>query len=118
MPVDLLSPSSILEVLQLLIRTPSVNPDIAPGEGHNEAAVAAAARDWFIARGMRSWLEEAAPGRLNAVAEAGKGDGPTIVFCAHLDTVGTAGMTIPPFEPRVESRIAQSLGISWIFAWR
>jgi acetylornithine deacetylase len=102
MPLDPLSPSSILEVLQLLIRTPSVNPDIAPAEAHNEAAVAGAARDWLAARGMRSWLEEPASGRPNAVAEAGKGDGPTIVFCAHLDTVGTAGMTIPPFEPRVE----------------
>jgi acetylornithine deacetylase len=36
------------------------------------------------------------------VAEAGDAKGPTVVFCAHLDTVGTAGMTIPPFEPRVE----------------
>jgi acetylornithine deacetylase len=25
------------------------------------------------------------------------------VFCAHLDTVGTSGMTIPPFEPTVKS---------------
>jgi acetylornithine deacetylase/succinyl-diaminopimelate desuccinylase-like protein len=27
---------------------------------------------------------------------------PTIIFCAHLDIVGTAGMTIPPFDPRLE----------------
>jgi acetylornithine deacetylase len=26
----------------------------------------------------------------------------TLVLCAHLDTVGTAGMTIPPFEPTRE----------------
>jgi len=34
------------------------------------------------------------------VAEIGA-DGPTLVLCAHLDTVGTAGMA-QPFEPRVD----------------
>ncbi len=97
-----LSRSSVLDLLQQLIRTPSVNPSIAPEEAHGEAAIAALARDWMAAHGMRSWLEEAAPGRPNAVAEAGKGRGPVLVFCAHLDTVGTAGMTIPPFEPKVD----------------
>ncbi len=51
---------------------------------------------------MRAWLEEAAPGRSNVVGEVGMGTGPTLVLCAHLDTVATAGMSIPPFEPRVE----------------
>jgi len=64
--------------------------------------IAARARDWMAARGLGSWLEEAAPGRPNAVAQIGNGPGPTLVLCAHLDTVGTAGMTIPPFEPTVE----------------
>ena len=102
MIVHPLSPSAILEVLQLLIRTPSVNSSLAPDEGHGETAVASAARDWFATQGIHSWLEEAAPGRPNAVAEVGNGRGPTVVFCAHLDTVSTVGMTIPPFEPRVE----------------
>lgn len=103
MPDDPLSPAAVLKVLQDLIRTPSVNPSIAPEEGQGEAAIAAFARDWLAARGLRSWLEEAATGRPNAVAEVGEGRGPTLVFCAHLDTVGTSGMTIPPFEPRVEA---------------
>lgn len=97
-----LSRDSILELLQLLIRVPSVNPTLAPGEPYGEAAIAAAARDWLASRGLRAWLEEPAPGRPNAVAETGRGNGPAIVFCAHLDTVGTAGMTIPPFEARLE----------------
>jgi acetylornithine deacetylase len=100
-PDDVLSKSAITELLQALVRIPSVNPTIGPGEAHGEAAVAAFARDWLEARGVRSWLEEAAPGRPNAVAEVGAGDGPTLVLCAHLDTVGTDGMT-SPFEPRVE----------------
>lgn len=97
-----LSRSALLDVLQKLIRTPSVNPSIAPEEAHGEAAIAALARDWLAAHGMHSWLEEAAPGRPNAVAEVGAKEGPTLVLCAHLDTVGTAGVTIPPFEPRVD----------------
>ncbi|HEV2387919.1 MAG TPA: M20/M25/M40 family metallo-hydrolase [Candidatus Acidoferrales bacterium] len=102
MPADPLSRPTVLEALQALVATPSVNPSIAPDEPGGESAVAAVARDWLTQRGIRSWLEEAAPGRPNAVAEIGDGAGPTLVFCAHLDTVGTAGMTIPPFEPRVE----------------
>jgi acetylornithine deacetylase len=92
----------VLEVLQELIRIPSVNPTLAPEENHGEAAIAGFARDWLAAHGLEAWLEEPAPGRPNAVAATGDGDGPVLVLCAHLDTVGTAGMTIPPFEPRVE----------------
>jgi acetylornithine deacetylase len=95
--------SNVLDALQLLIRTPSVNPCLAPEEERNEAAVASAARDWLTARGVRSWTDEAAPGRPNCVAEAGDGQGCTLVFCAHLDTVGTSGMTIEPFEPKIEN---------------
>jgi acetylornithine deacetylase len=103
MSADPLSRSEVLAVLEALVRTPSVNPSIAPAEAHGEASIAAVARDWLAARGIRAWLEEAAPGRPNAVAQVGEGRGPVLVFCAHLDTVGTAGMTIPPFEPRLEN---------------
>ncbi|MDE3137859.1 MAG: M20/M25/M40 family metallo-hydrolase, partial [Acidobacteriota bacterium] len=102
MPADPLSRSEVLAALQALVRTPSVNPGIAPTEAHGEAAIAAVARDWLVSRGIHAWLEEAAPGRPNAVAQIGEGAGPVLVLCAHLDTVGTAGMTIPPFEPRLE----------------
>jgi acetylornithine deacetylase len=99
---DPLSRSSVLDILQELIRTPSVNPTLAPNEGHGEGTIAKLAKEWLTARGIKSWLEEAAPGRPNVAGEVGNGKGPTLVFCAHLDTVGTAGMTIPPFEPNVE----------------
>lgn len=102
MQPDVLAPAVVLDLLQALIRIPSINPTLVPEEGKGEAAVAAFARDWLDQHGIRAWLEQAAPGRPNAVAEVGDGDGPTLVFCAHLDTVGTAGMTIPPFDPRYE----------------
>lgn len=102
MIADPLSRESVLDLLRDLIRIPSVNPTLAPKEAHGEATVATFARDWLQSRGMRAWLEEAAPGRPNMVAEAGDGTGPTLILCAHLDTVGTEGMTIPPFEPRID----------------
>ena len=93
----------VVDAVQTLVRVPSVNPTIAPDEGTGEQAVAAAARDWLKRHEVNAWLEDAAPGRPNCVAELGSGDGPTVVLCAHLDTVGTAGMTIPPFEPAIEN---------------
>lgn len=92
----------VIDAVATLVRVPSVNPSIAPGEGTGEQAVANAARDWLRAHGIRAWLEDAAPGRPNCVAQLGSGSGPTLVLCAHLDTVGTSGMTIPPFEPSIE----------------
>ncbi len=99
-----LSESAILELLQGLIRTPSVNPTLAPEETAGEAALAGFARDWLAARGVDAWLDEVAPARPNVIAEVGGGDGPTLALCAHIDTVSTAGMEIEPFEPRVDGR--------------
>ncbi len=99
---DFLSERAVLAALQELVRIPSVNPALAPGEGTGEGAIAAHVCRWFQQRGVRSWLEEAAPGRPNAVAQVGSGSGPVLALCAHLDTVSTAGMTIPPFEPRMD----------------
>lgn len=98
---DPLAREAIVSLLSELVRIPSVNPAMAPDEAHTERDVAAFARAWLAEHGVSAHLEEAAPGRPNVVAEVG-GKGPSLVFCGHLDTVGTAGMTIPPFEPRVE----------------
>ena len=101
-PHNALYRASVLETLQLLVATPSVNPDLALNEGAGEAKIAGVIRDWFIARGIESWLEEAAPGRPNAIARIGSGAAPTLIMCAHIDTVSAKGMTIAPFDPRVE----------------
>jgi len=101
-PADPLAAESVLDLLSDLIRIPSVNPAIAPDEAHGEAAIADFACDWLARHGVPAHQEAAAPGRPNVVAEVGSGS-PTLVLCGHLDTVGTAGMTIPPFEPRREN---------------
>ena len=91
--------TAVLDILQRLIATPSVNPSLAPKEGTGEAAIARVACEWMSQHGIRNWMEAVAPGRANAIGEVGTAGAPCLVFCAHLDTVSTAGMTIPPFEP-------------------
>jgi acetylornithine deacetylase len=100
--LDPLDRAFVLDTLQLLIATPSVNPTLAPTEGKGESAIGGVIWKWFADHGINCWLEEAAPGRPNAVARIGTGAAPTLVLCAHVDTVSTDGMTIPPFDPRVE----------------
>lgn len=100
MTADLLSEAVIVDLASRLIRIPSVNPSIAPDQAHGETAVATFACEWLNAHGVRARLEEAAPGRPNAVGELARGEGPTLILCAHLDTVGTAGMA-RAFEPEV-----------------
>jgi len=68
---DPLAQEAIVALAADLVRIPSVNPAIAPEEGHGEQAVASLAVEWLSVRGVRAWLEEAAPGRPNAVAEPG-----------------------------------------------
>jgi acetylornithine deacetylase len=98
---DPLSSEVVLEVLQKLISIPSVNPSIAPDAGTGERAIAGFAVEWLSRHGVKAWLDEVAPGRFNAVGEVGAGT-KTLAACAHLDTVQTTGMTIPPFEPRFQ----------------
>ena len=104
MNADALTEGAILELLQDLIRIPSVNPTLAPHQAAGEAAIAEFAKGWLSARGVSTWLDEVAPARPNVVAEVGAGNGPTLVLCAHIDTVSTDGMEIEPFEPRLEAR--------------
>jgi acetylornithine deacetylase len=101
MAAHALDRESVLDVLQLLVRTPSVNPTLAPDEGRTEERIARIAADWLTQRGVKAWVDQVVPGRYNCIAEVGAGQ-PALVLCGHLDTVATAGMTIPPFEPRVD----------------
>ncbi|MEJ8547600.1 M20 family metallopeptidase [Brevibacillus borstelensis] len=94
--------AAILQLLRELIRIPSVNPSLAPEEGHNEVEIATFIVDWLQAHHVPAKLEYVEPNRPNVIAEIGAGDGPTLCLCAHLDTVGTKGMEIAPFEPKVE----------------
>ena len=98
--MELLETDAIAALTSRLVAIRSMNPSLVRGEGVGEARVAAFARDWLEEQGVRAWLEEVAPERPNVVAEVVGGPGPTLVFCAHLDTVGVEGMIDDPFVAR------------------
>lgn len=97
-------PRNAVELLQALIRIPSVNPQGTPDtEGLGEGRIAAFLAEWLRGIGARVELREVLPGRPNVVAHwpgdrAGK---PRLLFAPHTDTVSAAGMTIAPFGGEV-----------------
>ena len=81
-----------------LVAIDSVNPSLAPG-GAGEAEVAQAAADRMRLSGLNVEIEEVVEGRPNVVGVLeGRSQGPTLMFCGHLDTVGVIGMP-EPFNP-------------------
>jgi acetylornithine deacetylase len=86
----------VVQLARALIATPSVNPSLEAG-GAGEQAIAALVAGWLEAWGFRVDLVEAAPGRPSVVARLERGAGRSLILSGHLDTVGVAGMRIPPF---------------------
>ncbi|MGI8604956.1 MAG: M20 family metallopeptidase [Verrucomicrobiales bacterium] len=91
----------VAEILQTLIRIPSVNPDGAPGSpdtGENQLA------QWlgrFLQEmGAQIAFEEVLPGRPNVFGHFGEFSQrkSRILLAPHTDTVGIENMTIPPFS--------------------
>src|SRR5687768_9897372 len=93
-------PRDVTQLLQALIRIPSVNPEGDPGtEKTGEAEIAEELGRLLRTLGATVELREVLPGRPNVVARfpsdrAGK---PRLLFAPHLDTVSVRGMTIDPF---------------------
>ncbi|MBA3348595.1 MAG: M20/M25/M40 family metallo-hydrolase [Actinobacteria bacterium] len=70
-----------VELLQQLLRLNTVNP---PG---NETLAAECLRDYLAKSGVEAQLFERTPGRANLVARLPGGDGPSLAFLSHTDTV-------------------------------
>ena len=70
-----------VELLQQLLRLNTVNP---PG---NETLAAEVLRDYLAASGIESELLARTPERANLVARLPGGDGPSLAFLCHTDTV-------------------------------
>jgi acetylornithine deacetylase/succinyl-diaminopimelate desuccinylase-like protein len=73
--------AEVTELLQALIRADTVNP---PG---NETRAAEVLRDYLTANGIASQLIAKVPERANVVARLRGGDGPSLAFLCHTDTV-------------------------------
>ena len=72
----------VTRLLQELIRLDTVNP---PG---NETQVAELLRDYLAENGVESELYAKVPERANLIARIpGRGDGPSLLFLSHTDTV-------------------------------
>jgi acetylornithine deacetylase len=87
-----------------LARIDSVNPALVPGAA-GERDIASAVAEWCLARGIDASTTEVAPGRFNVVAHRdGRGGGHSLVFNAHLDTVGPVGGEVRLGDGRLEGR--------------
>jgi acetylornithine deacetylase len=94
--------STVLDTLAELIRINSINP--AYDNGRPEGEIAAWIEAFFSRRGIETRRQEVAPGRPNLIAVLpGRDPSRRIVFEAHVDTASINGMSIPPFEPRIEA---------------
>jgi len=92
--------NSVADLLQELVRIPSVNPHGSPGvDRPGEQACAEFVGEFLRGCGAEVELREVAPGRPNVVGRfptdgAGK---KRVIFAPHLDTVSVGGMVIDPF---------------------
>jgi acetylornithine deacetylase/succinyl-diaminopimelate desuccinylase family protein len=85
-----------------LVRINSVNSFYEGGPG--EAELANYVSDFFDKHGIQHSRQAVLPGRDNVIGcLPGKQSGKRIILEAHMDTVSIAGMSIPPFEPHIES---------------
>jgi acetylornithine deacetylase/succinyl-diaminopimelate desuccinylase family protein len=92
--------SAVVELLQELVRIPSVNPQGDPGttqtgEGH----IAQFIGDYLVKLGMDVELQFVEKDRPNVIGRLkSKTSSRHILLGPHLDTVSVAGMTIEPFS--------------------
>jgi len=80
------------ELVRIDSRNPALAPD-SPGEQAAARSLAATLESW----GLSVEVHDAAPGRPNVVARAGRGRGRSLMLNGHLDVVGIEGMTHAAF---------------------
>src|SRR6476646_526594 len=99
----------VVDLLSDLVRIPSVNPmgRAASGDIYYEHRVTGHLEGLFRGLGLPVERHTVAPLRDNIVTRV-EGDvppergGKIVMLEAHQDTVPVEGMTIPPFEPKIE----------------
>ena len=83
------------ETLRDLVRINSINPTL-DANGAGEAEIAGYVAASLTRAGLEAHRYEPAPGRVSVVGTlAGSGGGRSLMFNAHYDTVGIAGMAEP-----------------------
>ncbi len=107
-------PNNVVELLQELIRIPSVNPD---GAVDQNAAGEKNCAEWvgvFLAAcGADTSFEEVLPGRPNVIGKfPSQSSERGILFAPHTDTVSVTGMTIDPFGGEIRDERIYGRGAS------
>jgi acetylornithine deacetylase len=91
----------IADLLTALVAIDSINPDLVSG-GAGEQTIAHFVAEWLTRAGLEVTFQNVAPGRPNVIAIArGTGSGRSLMFNAHMDTVGVAGMQ-NPFQAHIK----------------
>ncbi len=88
------------KLLREMVALPSVHPEAeSGGTPRGEAAMGTWLADYLRRLGADVSVRPLAPGRPNVIGvfEPAKATA-TVAFAPHLDTVGVAGMTVPPFQ--------------------
>lgn len=92
----------IIQTLADLVSINSVNPAVMP-DSPGEGKVAEYIGQFFTAHKIQYQLQEVFPGRSNIIGTIpGKNPAEHVVFESHMDVVSTKGMTISPFQPKIE----------------
>ena len=95
-----MSVPALVQTLASLIRINSVNSAYG---GPGEREIATWVRAFFEQRNIEVREQEVFPGRPNIIARLpGRDPHRRVILEAHMDTVTAQGMSIPPFEPRIE----------------
>lgn len=91
--------SAVVELLQELVRIPSVNPQGDPGISHTgEGEIAQFVGDYLVKLGMEVELQFVEKDRPNVIGRLkSKSSRHHLLLGPHLDTVSVTGMTIDPF---------------------
>src|SRR5437868_4399938 len=96
--------SEVVELLQELIRIPSVNPQGDPGTEHTgEGAIAQFIGDFMVKLGMEVEIQFAEKDRPNIIGRLkSRNSRRHILLGPHTDTVSVVGMTVEPFAGTIK----------------
>ncbi len=92
--------SPVIKTLSNLVRIPSVNPNYEGGTG--EEMIAEWIHHFFDSHQIQVIQQPVLPGRFNVIAKLpGQTPHKRLILEAHVDTVSTKGMEVPPYEPNI-----------------
>ena len=93
-------PGDAVALARVLVAVDSRNPSLDPS-GPGEAACASLLAGVLTSWGFRVELHDTGNGRPNVVARVGTPGGRSLMLNGHLDTVGIAGMSHEPWNPKI-----------------